>query len=202
MAPPLFAALLILASSLQPNYDQVSQLISELGYYGASNPTILNGDLLLTGFLIFVFSLGLRHSISRGTSSNGPRLVALAGLSLAGASFFPGNPDRSSGGIHGLLAVLAFVSFILSPLLTARIIRTDTRWQDLYLYSRVSALVLLVLFLSYFAFAYQGPLLPWRGAMERAVFAVPLLWIEVMAIRSLRLRRPFGTNRSGVRERT
>jgi hypothetical membrane protein len=186
-APPLFVALLIIASSLQPNYNQVSQLISELGYYGASNPAILDFDLLLTGFLIILFSLGLRHSVEGGTSSYGPWLAALAGISLAAAGFFPGNPDIPSGGTHGILAILTFVSFVVSPLLTARILRTDRRWQDLYSFNRATAIILLALFVSYFVFAYQGPLMPWRGALERGVFAVPLLWIEVMAIRSLRL---------------
>lgn len=126
----MFAVILAVAGLLQPGYSQVTQQISELGYAGSANPEIQNGNFVVTGLLIAVFSLGLRKIFSGGHGPGlGPSFLALAGIGIVGAGLFPGNPDLLSGAIHGLFFLVTFVSLTLAPLLVSRNLGSEMEWS-------------------------------------------------------------------------
>ncbi|MDA4127365.1 MAG: DUF998 domain-containing protein [Thaumarchaeota archaeon] len=182
-APLVFTVILGLAGALQPGYNHFTQQISELGYTGAANPAIQNGNFILTGLLIFAFGVGLQGAFTgKGTPGRGPRFVIIAGLGFAGAGFFPGNYDSWTGAVHGILFFVAFISFILAPLLIARKLGSESYWSRLRPYCQATSIAVTVLFLSFLLLGSQEALSPWRGVFQRILVATPLLWVEVMAI--------------------
>jgi hypothetical membrane protein len=187
VAPLVFTLTLALAAALQPGYNNFTQQISELGYTGAANPAIQNGNFVVTGLLIFAFGVGLQGAFAGiGTPGWGPRFVMISGLGFAGAGFFPGNYDSWTGAVHGIFFFVAFISFILAPLLIARKLGSDSYWSQLRPYCQATSIAVTVLFLSFLLLGSQGALSPWRGVFQRIVVATPLLWVEVMGIRLFR----------------
>lgn len=77
-----------------------------------------------------------------------------------------------------------------SPPLISNRLKKDSRLQSYVGYSLVTAVVALALSAVYgFNFFEQ-----WKGALQRVSMGVPLLWIEVMAIKLLRLSIRSGTS--------
>lgn len=183
----VFAITLAIAGLLQPGYNQITQQISELGYTGAANPALQNGNFIVTGLLIFAFGVGLREAPSGiRTPGWGARFVVIAGLGFVGAGFFPGNYDSYTGVVHGLFAFVTFISFILAPTVIARKLGSGSHWSRLKPYCQATGIAVTVLFLTYLLFGSQAALSPWRGAFQRILFATPLLWVEVVAIKLFR----------------
>lgn len=186
-APVVFTIALAIAGLLQPGYNQITQQISELGYTGAANPALQDGNFIVTGLLIFAFGLGLQQAPTGiRTPGWGPRFVMIAGLGFVGAGFFPGNYDSWTGVVHGLFTFVTFISLILAPLLIARKLGSGSYWSRLKRYCQATGVAVSVLFLTYLLFGSQGALSPWRGVFQRILFGTPLLWVEVMAIKLFR----------------
>src|SRR2546428_7109282 len=187
VAPLVFTVVLALAGALQPGYNQITQQISELGYTGAANPALQNGNFIITGLLIFAFGVGLRRAPTGiRTPGCGSRFVMIAGLGFVGAGFFPGNYESYTGAVHGVFVFVTFISLILAPVVIARKLGSGSYWSRLKPYCQGTGVAVTVLFVTYLLFGSQDALSPWRGGFQRILFAIPLLWVEVMAIKLFR----------------
>lgn len=87
---------------------------------------IFNGTMLVAGVLIIAAGEGLRASAA-------PRRawvpVALLGIGVLGVGIFPGNRAP----MHGMFAMLAFVSGGIGGVLMARVTHSPFRWMSLLL---------------------------------------------------------------------
>lgn len=189
IGPIFYTIVVITLGLLQPSYNHFTQSMSELGAVGAPNAITMNiAGFILLGLLMIAFAFGLHHGISDGKGSKiGPALVAVSGAALVMTGIFPCDPgcvDVSMVGItHSIFAMIAALAMILAPLSIFQRLKKDSRWQGYLVYSLVTVVVALALSAVYGFNVFE----PWKGALQRVSMGVPLLWVEVMAIRLLRL---------------
>ncbi len=191
IGPILFTVVWVFLGSIQPGYDHIAQTISELGAVGAPNALIMNAvGFVPSGLLIVAFALGLHRGISgEKRSKMGPALLALVGAGIAGAGIFPVNlADLQSftSIMHVLVSSLVFFAGgWLAPLVIARRLKEDVRWQGYRRYSLATGALMLGFFgLSLvFLAVLPGVLEPILGLMQRLNLGVLFLWIFVMADR-------------------
>lgn len=189
-APLLMLVLWTIASLLRPGYDQLNQYGSELGT--GPNAFIMNTNFVVTGLLIVAFAIGLLKNIDGGRwVLIGSILLGLFGVGEAVGGFFlcdPGCPVAAqsfSQLAHNADAVIAFVAIALAPLLVSLGLKSHLRWQGYRSYSLATGIIAIVLFLVFSAasLGYLG----FVGLFQRLFLSVPFLWIEVVALRLLRI---------------
>ncbi len=194
IGPILFTVVWVFLGSIQPGYDHLAQAISELGAVGAPNAIIMNAvGFVPSGLLIVAFALGLHRGI-RGEkrSKMGPALLALVGAGIAGAGIFSVNMAdfQSFTSIMHILAfsLVFFAGGWLAPLVLARRLKEDVRWQGYRRYSLVTgALLFGLLGFPLLGLTVLPVLLQIAGLWQRLFLGVLFLWIVVMADRLFRL---------------
>lgn len=189
-APLLMLVLWTIASLMRRGYDQLNQFGSELGT--GPNAIIMNTNFVVTGLLTVAFATGLFKNIKGGRwILIGSILLGLFGAGEAVGGFFPCDPgcpiaaQSPSQLAHNADAVIAFVAIALAPLLVSLGLKRDHRWQGYRSYSLATGIIAIVLFLVFSAasIGYLG----FVGLFQRLFLAVPFLWIEVVALRLLRI---------------
>jgi len=189
IAPILYTIVVFTLGVFRPSYCHRAQLLSELGEAGAPNAMIMNtAGFLLLGILLIAFALGLHRGINEGKGSKiGPALIAVEGGAYVAVAFFPCDPGcvpvSLSGVMHAWVSLIMGVGIILAPFFIAQRFKNDPRWKKYRLYTLVTGVVLVVFGVMFGFIMIKG----WMGAIQRTVAGVSLLWIEVMAIKLLRL---------------
>ena len=194
IAPILFTVLLTLAALLRPGYSHVSQFISELGAVGTQNAIVQQTSLIVTGLLIIAFAVGLNRSIRDGRAAKlGSAFVVVFGAGMFGGGVFSCDPGcPTTGGsftntMHGVVAFSGLIAFILACLILWRALKKDSRWRGYQSFSLVIGIIFLGLSLIFTPLLGSGS--EWAGAVQRLLIGIVMLWIEIMALRLLRLAR-------------
>jgi hypothetical protein len=177
----------VTAAFSHPGYDPIRESISSL----ALTPM---GWLQSIGFLVFgllteVFVVGFFFSIRRGRGfALGIAVLVCAGFGLLLLGAFQTDPVGTShtieGTIHSVAAAIVLWLFPIACLLIAPSLRHDPYWKNLYVYTIITgvfAFLLLIVLL------WLPVHLSWFGLYERILVASMVIWVEVMAIRLLRL---------------
>ncbi len=189
VGPILFTVVVIVLGLVRIGYSHVTQLMSELGEAGAPNAILFGAvGLVPFGVSIVAFAFGVHRGISGGKGSKiGPALIVVAGVCLVAGAIFPCDPGcvpvSFAGNMHRVVAVIGFSAMIFAPLAISQRMKDDELWHDYRSYSVATGIltaVFLILFLS-------GILEAWKGAIQRILLGTLLLWVEIMAIRLLRL---------------
>ena len=196
VGPILFIVVILVFGLLRPGYDPIRQYMSELGEVGAPNAIAYNMPAFLLGLLMIAFAFGLHRGISEGKGSKlVPILIAVSGVGWVGSSFFrcdAGCVNESvTGRMHDLTGMIAVFPLLIAPLAILPRLKKDNRWQSHRPFSLIMGALAVILFAVMFTAAVSPALEPYRGLIQRLTFFTPLLWIEVMAIRLLRLCEPF-----------
>lgn len=187
--PIIYAAVVVVLGFLHEGYSHASQPMSELGADGAPYAIVMNtAGLPLLGLSMVAFASGLYLGISNGRGSKtGPALLAVSGAGLALTGAFPCDPAcedvTTVGRLHGAFATTAATAMVLALLAMYARFRRDGRWRSYATCTLATAIVALPLSALYGFDVFEG----WRGALQRVSVALPLLWVEVVAVRLLRL---------------
>src|SRR6266704_5472451 len=176
---------------LRPSYDQLTQYGSELAT--GQDSTIMNANFVITGSLIRIFFLGLFTHIHAGKwPAIGSILLGVFGVGEVVTAAFPCDPgcpllmsQSLSQSIHSVMAVIAFGSIALAPLLISLGLRRDTRWARYQPYSLVTGLASVGLFLLFSVAIFSS--FQYVGFLQRVFLAVPFIWIEILAIHLLNI---------------
>ncbi len=190
IGPIVYAVVVGVLGFLQPDYSHVSQTMSELGADGARYPLVMNtAGLPLLGLSAIALAVGLHHGVGSNRGAwTGPALIAVAGACLIMAAVFPCDPggvDRTTTGtVHGIFAGLAAAGAIFGLLALSLRFRGQPEWRGYAGYS-LATMVLSVILACLFGLS---PFDEWRGALQRAAMALPLVWMVVVGSRLLRLR--------------
>jgi hypothetical membrane protein len=194
IGPILFAIVVIILGLLRPGYDHITQSISELGEAGGPNAIIMNTvGFALLGVLMIAFAFGLHRGINGGRGSKiGPALVALGGAALVMAGIFhcdPAGVDTPMVGItHYVFMTIYAFAMILAPLAICPRLKRDRLWQSYVTYSLITVVVAGAISALFVITVYVFDVFePWKGILQRVSMVVPPLWMEVVAIRLLRL---------------
>lgn len=183
--PVCFSAAMIVAGLLYPGYNQLTQASSELGSRDAplAAAAVMNyGGVLVSGLCMIAFACGLYRGVRRSRwLLAGAILFGLFGLACLSGSFFSMDP----GGLpwlnvmHGLVYVIANVALTLALLLLCVAFARDPRFRPYRWYTLITPFVMGLLY-------PVAALLP-AGVPERFSDLVIFVWIEVIALRLLRL---------------
>ena len=189
VAGPLVLAVTDLsAASNDPAYSLVRNSISSLAL--TSLGWLQTIGFLSIGLLVEIFVAGLLFNIkgARGFRFSIALLVFFGfGLLLIGA--FRTDPagvtnHTIEGAIHGFVATTVFWLFPAAILVIAPSLRHDASWRNIFIYTLAAAGLAVVLVLT---LGILQDRVKWFGLLERLVVANMILWVEVAAIKLLRL---------------
>jgi hypothetical membrane protein len=114
-----FMTVIMLGTSMAPDYDVRGGAISDLGVIDET-AMLFNGSLLVTGILNLVAGYLLFRSHGRAWLL---AIFAVAGIGAIGAGLVP----LDAGGLHGLFALTAFLFFNLQALAATAIVHGPMR---------------------------------------------------------------------------
>lgn len=186
IGPILYTIVLVTLGFLQPGYNHITQTMSELGAVDAPYAIVMNTAGLSTlGLLIIAFAIALNRGIS--DEKIGPTLVGASGAALVMTGIFPCDPGCVNvsivGTLHSIFAIVAAFAMILALLPISQRLKKDKQWQGYAIYSLITLVVALSVSAVYGFNIFE----PWNGALQRASMGVLLLWMELVAIKLVRL---------------
>jgi len=144
---------------------------------------------LFAGFMVVFFTLGLFFSI-RGTRGFkiGIGLIVLFGFGLLIIGAFKddpaGSPHTIQGMIHMVTAGIVFSVFPIGSLLIGLSLRKDPYWKGLFIHTIFTTGLASAFVIGYLFLPEQ---LSWFGLYERVLLLNIVIWLEIMAIKLLRL---------------
>jgi hypothetical protein len=144
---------------------------------------------LVVGLLVEVFAVGLLFSI-RGTRGFrlGIGLLVCFGFGLLMIGAFREDPTGSlhtiQGTIHIVTAAIVFSVFPIASLLIGLGLRKDPYWKGLFRHTIVTSGLAFAFVIGHLFLLDQ---LSWLGLYERVLVANIVIWVEIMAIKLLRL---------------
>src|SRR5581483_2006747 len=217
VGPLLFILVFLLEGATRPGYSWWHNFVSDLSLSNQGWMQIAN--FLLCGGLILCFVPGLRRVLRTGKGAVwGPGFLGIFGLSLLIAGLFVTDPSLGyypagtsssiqtlHGIIHGVNAPLAFGSLTIAMFLLARRFALDPLCRSWALYSLVSGLLCIGLFIACLISAVldQKGILPNAptGLLERIAIIIGWGWIALLAIHYVRqMRTPASPAISGAEE--
>ncbi len=144
---------------------------------------------LAIGLLVEIFTAGLLFNIKgvRGFRFSIGLLVFFGFTLLLIGAFRTdpvGGPDTIEGTIHSLTATAAFWIFPVAILIIAPSLRNDPDWRGIFLYSVFTGLLAVALVIT---LGFLPDDASWFGLLERILVANMIIWVEVAAIKLLRL---------------
>jgi hypothetical membrane protein len=187
-APVLWAAAIIFCGSLRPEYNPLTQYISELGERGSTTEQFIRyAGFVPTGLMHMAFAAMLYvafkgHRLAAAAAA----LVALNGLARIGAGIFPCELGCAeprillSQKLHSLSSGVGFFALIGACVLWGVVLRRTARLRCLAVYSVASGILGLV-FLA--LMLWSAELRAGTGLYERLSTGVLSLWVLVFAAR-------------------
>ena len=189
IAPIIFTVVLLILGVLQPEYNHIKQYISEFGAVDAPYALIFNTiGFPILGILIIAFAFALNKGINNGKGTKiGPILLVVSGCSFVLVSIFPCDPGcipiSTVGIIHGYMCLIALLALILAPFFMLHRLVRDDKWHNYHIYSIVIAIIAL----SVVIVGKSGFFMESIGLLQRLAYGLSLLWVEIMAIKLLRV---------------
>jgi hypothetical membrane protein len=188
LAPVLWAGAIIFCGSLRPEYNHLTQYISELGERGSSTEFIIRyAGFVPTGLMHIAFAAFLSGVFKgRRLALVAAMLLAINGLARIGAGFFPcevgcaGPRLLLSQKLHSISSGTGFLALIGASMLWGILLKRYRRLSWLSPYSIVSGVLGLV-FLA--LMLWDAELRTMTGFYERLSTGVLSLWVLVFAVR-------------------
>ena len=149
---------------------------------------LLGVTLACCGVLGLAFAVGLYRGTKRSRWSTIAALAVAVLAAAVGLEAFTTDPPGSAspatwhGEIHDAAYPVVVASAVAAPLLVALALRGDSKWRGYAPYSLATAGVLLATLVLQTERAYAQ-------LLEYPFFATLLLWLELLAVRLLRLSR-------------
>jgi hypothetical protein len=177
----------LIASFSVSDYNPIQDSISSLAWTPLG--WLQSIGFLAIGLLIEVFAAGLFFSIHGAWGFRlGIGLLVCFGFGLLLIGAFREDPVGGShtiqGTIHTVTAAIVFSIFPIASLLIAISLRKDSYWKGLFIHTIVVTSVALTFVIGHI-FLPAKP--NWLGLYERILVANTVIWVEIMAIRLLRL---------------
>ena len=176
-----------LAASLSiPGYSPVRDSVSSLALTGIG--WLQSICFLAMGLLLAIFAAGLFFTIRRARGFHaGIVLLAICGFVLLLIAAFhmdaPGGPCTIDGTIHTIASYGLGLLFPIAILSLAPSLKSTPNWKNIFIYTLIAGILAFGLIIGAFFTDQTG----WFGLYERIIILNALVWIEVVAIHSLRL---------------
>jgi hypothetical protein len=196
IAPILYISVATIMGLLEPGYSHRTMMMSILGGVGGLRGAAFNIGLTLTGTMLIAFGFGLHRGINQGRGKRiGLALLVIAGVGMMGSAYFHCDSGCVNvikepsfrGQMHMLFAFLTGLSFSFSPIPFYFGQKKDPRWEDLSAITLAAAILANIPGVIFWITMFTTRLPEWEGAIQRLGLLFPLIWVEVMADRLLRL---------------
>ena len=200
MGPLIWLSLIAIAGAVRPEFNHITQYISELGERGSSTEFMIRyGAFEFTGFLYLCFAITLPAKIQDGwRSALAAVLISFDGVGRIGAGVFACDPGcggiSSSQELHRQFATIGFLSGILAAVMWGITFRRHSLLQGLTWYS-VGSGILALFFLILMSWNRNPVNAP--GLFELLATGVLSLWVLVFATRLIRLPKKPLKQKSG-----
>lgn len=197
-APILFVGLILVLGALEPGYDHRTDTMSVLGGVEGWRGDGFNLGLALTGLLLLAFSRGLHQDLNKGVGARaGPTLIVWAGVGMLGSAYFSCNEGCTNvlqeptlaGYIHILTSFITGLCLSIAPLVLFPRVKRDERWRHLAWFTLAMGILANIPGLTLWISMATTRIPEWEGLIQRLGILFPLLWVEVMAWRLLRVGR-------------
>ncbi len=189
MAGPIVLAATDLSVGIaQPGYSPIKDSISSLALTHLG--WVQTIGFLAIGLLVEIFVAGLLFNVRPARGFHlGIGLLVVFGFCLLLIGAFRTDPvgtdpHTTEGAIHTFVASGVFWLFPLALAFMAPSLRQDTHWHNIYVYTLAACVIDVVLVV---AMGIFGDTVGWFGLMERLTVANMIIWVEVAAIKMLRL---------------
>jgi chromate transport protein ChrA len=175
-----------LAASLSiPGYSPVRYTVSSLAL--TSIGWLQTICFLAMGLLLDIFVAGLFFNIRRARGFQaGIILLALCGFVLMLIAAFhmdaTGSPRTIDGIIHAISSYSLGLLFPIAILLLAPSLKSTPNWRNIFVYTLIAGILAFGLIIGAFFTNLTG----WFGLYERIIILNALVWVEVVAVHSLR----------------
>jgi hypothetical membrane protein len=192
IAPIFFALMVIVAGFLVPGYSHMTQQVSDLGAYSlyGSYALLQNLNFCVFGILVVAFAVGLRQELPASKAIT--VTLGLFGAMFFLLGFFPDEPIPWPAAAHDLISWVGGFSLFISEFFAWRRLSNPkgTEGGGWMKYGTFSLVSLALAVISFILFAILGqPGSPVLGLLQRVSLGLILLWIEVMALKLLRLSK-------------
>lgn len=198
IAQPVVVVFVIAASLVTPGYSHLSETVSQLGIHGRPHPEVMNTGFIIYGLLINGFAYGLYRRLGRHTGAKAVwLLLGIFGTGILLSGIFQDDPRALSavttmeGALHPIFAVIAFLAVVIGVVVFARIVYLNPAWRGFMPFSVAIVVLNLVLSVMFLIEALD----PVHGLIQRCLFAISMVWIEAVSLRSLRLSSSTGVER-------
>jgi len=185
--PVLFTTVTLICASLRPDYNHISQFISELGATGTGNAIIMNWiGFIPSGLMIAVFGMSLTMLLPKSLIARiGSVLITIFGLGMVVAGNFScdvGCPREGSfeNLIHDQISGPIFLLGVIGILLLGISFRNYPLWRSLWIYSVISALLALAFIV---ALINSIESYTTTGLWQRLLLATIFLWCGIVGLR-------------------
>jgi hypothetical membrane protein len=173
----------LVAALSDPKYSLVQNSISSLALTGIG--WLQTIGFLALGLLVEIFTTGFMFNVKRYKWFHlGIAIFVFFGFSMLLIGAFHTDPvgiERTTEGrIHGYIATASFTLFPVAVLCFLPSLKRDSRWKDLYSYTRVTFFIGIALLIVNRIFQETSG---WFGLAERLLVANMILWVEVFAVR-------------------
>ena len=178
-SPVVFTAFVVTSGAIVPNYDHLSQHVSELARQSGPHAWVMRLGLVIVGMLDLVLARGLARGAQSTAGRVGSGLVALLGLATVGTGVFPLEPRGAEANAlaraHVGAAAAAFALDVLTPLVFARHfhLARNGRLRGFSLASAALAAILLIPVV----FGWWSAQ---KGLAQRLFLVVPFAWTGLM----------------------
>lgn len=188
VAPFVYTAGALAAGLRHPGYSHLKHFISELGAMGSPGAGLMNfAGFLPYGLLLIAFALAVHRGMRTDTGGwLGPSMLGVYGIAYVALAFAPCNPgcrpDPPSlhHQFHAFLGEVIFLAVVAGPFALFPRMLKDPDWRPL-------AGATLVLPLSAWLVLNLRMVGVAGGVRQRLWLLLLFVWIEIVAIRLLRL---------------
>lgn len=186
LGPIAFALSTIIFAAMRPEYDHMTQFISELGATGTPNAEGFNVfGFGLAGALITVFCFTLFRLLPASILARvGAALVTVFGVGMLIVGIYSCDPGciviSQEGRIHDGVSAFMFTSVILGIFLVSLALRRQDGWRRHAIYSLITAIALVVLLVIMLRSAETRTL---SGMWQRLFLATLFTWIAATGIK-------------------
>ncbi len=198
--PLLFIFVFLVEGATRPGYNPVRHFVSSLSLGQQGWMQIAN--FVVCGALVTGFAAGLRRVLRPGRGSTwGPILLGVFGVSLVGAGIFVTDPlldyppgaaatPTLHGSLHLLLSLIVFSALPAACFVLARRFARDPAWRGWTLYSVLTGVLVIVLFIATDVVAsLPDPAAP-AGLVQRLTIYAGWFWISLLGFRLLAQKAP------------
>lgn len=194
--PWVMAAFVVAASLVNPGYNHVTETVSLLGTREREHPEVIRIGFVVLGILTHCLAWGIYRVLGRTPRAKAVWLLfAVCGTCVVFSGLFRddletlGVSGTLEGTLHSVFAFGALWGLVLTILVVAKAVHGDPAWGGFAWLSIAAVALALVLSLGFLSETFHQ----FEGLLQRFLYAVLLVWVETVSLRSYHLATGQGT---------